>query len=109
MIPSLDTQIGIGIYSTKFSGIGGKIRVSPADFQVSEILSKKAQAAIGEHDGYAVYKLRKQRIDTNHALGDIFRKKGLRLKALGLKDTYAITEQFVCSGKKGKSIDFLSI
>ena len=105
MIPDLDSLIGISVYSTGFDGIGGKIRVTPEDFQVSEIISKKSQNAIGDNDGYAVYKLKKKRIDTNHALSDIFRKKGIRLKSLGLKDASAITEQFVCSGHKGKAIE----
>ena len=108
MIPDIDSQIGIGVYSTKFDGIGGKIRVEPEDFQVSEIISDKAQKSINSEDGYAVYKLKKKKIDTNHALSDIFRKKGIRLKSLGLKDASAITEQFVCSGNKGKSIDCFS-
>ena len=108
MIPILDSQIGITIYSTKFNGIGGKIRVTPDDFQVSEIISERAQNSITDEDGYAVYKLKKKKIDTNHALSEIFRKKGIRLKALGLKDTSAITEQYVCSGNKGKAIENFS-
>ena len=108
MIPNLDSQIGITIYSTKFNGIGGKIRVTPDDFQVSEIISERAQNSITDQDGYAVYKLKKKKIDTNHALSEIFRKKGVRLKALGLKDASAITEQFVCSGNKGKAIENFS-
>ena len=105
MIPDLDSSIGISVYSTDFDGIGGKIRITPEDFQVSEILSKKSQNSIGSDAGYAVYKLKKKRIDTNHALSDIFRKKGIRLKSLGLKDASAITEQFVCSGNKGNAIE----
>ena len=105
MIPNLDLQIGIAVYSTDFSGIGGKIRVNPEDFDVSEILSEKAKNSINEEEGYAVYKLKKKRIDTNHALSNIFRIKGIRLKSLGLKDASAITEQFVCSGNKGKAIE----
>ena len=109
MIPDLDSQIGITVYSTSFDGIGGKIRVLPEDFEVSEIISKKSLNSIKELDGYAVFKLKKKKIDTNHALSDVFRKKGIRLKALGLKDASAVTEQFVCSNNKGKSIDsFLS-
>ena len=108
MIPALDYQIGIAVYSTKFAGIGGRIRLDPEDFEVSEIISKKSQNSIGDSDGYAVYKLKKKKIDTNHALSDIFKKKGIRLKSLGLKDAYAVTEQFVCSGKKGKSIENFS-
>ena len=108
MIPSLDSQIGITVYSTDYVGIGGKIRVKPDDFEVSELISKKSQNTINASEGYAVYKLKKKKIDTNHALSDLFRKKGIRLKALGLKDAHAQTEQFVCSGNKGKFIDNFS-
>ena len=104
MIPDLDSQIGILVYSTKFPGIGGKIRVEPEDFQVSELLSEKSKKSIDGEHGYAVYKLKKKKIDTNHALSGIFRQKGIRLKSLGLKDASAVTEQFVCSGNKGKPI-----
>ena len=108
MIPLLDSQIGISIYSTKSNGIGGKIRIAPEDFQVEERISEKIQNSINNHSGYAVYKLKKKKIDTNHALSDIFRKKGIRLKSLGLKDASAITEQFVCSGRIGKNVDNFS-
>ncbi len=108
MIPSIDSQIGITVYSTKFDGIGGKIKVNPEDFIVTEKISEKTQNSISEKDGYAVYKLTKKKIDTNHALSDVFKKKGVRLKALGLKDASAITEQFVCSGNKGKAIENFS-
>ncbi|WP_428327212.1 tRNA pseudouridine(13) synthase TruD [Nitrosopumilus sp.] len=105
MIPALDSQIGISVYSTEFDGIGGKIRVTPEDFEVSEKILEKTQNTINQEQGYAVYKLKKKKIDTNHALSDIFRKKGIRLKSLGLKDASAITEQFVCSGNKDKVIE----
>ena len=108
MIPEIDSQIGISVYSTKFPGIGGKIRVEPEDFQVSELISEKVKNSINDQNGYAVYKLEKKKIDTNHALSGIFRQKGIRLKALGLKDASAVTEQFVCSGNKGKSIESFS-
>ena len=105
MIPDLDSKIGILVYSTIFSGIGGKIRVEPEDFQVSELISEKSKKSINEQNGYAVYKLKKKKIDTNHALSGIFKKKGIRLKSLGLKDASAVTEQFVYSGNKGKYIE----
>ena len=108
MIPDLDSQIGISVYSTSFTGIGGKIRMTPEDFEVTELISKKSQNSINDQDGYVVYKLKKKKIDTNHALSDIFRKKGIRLKALGLKDASAVTEQFVCSGNKGRGIDIFT-
>ena len=105
MIPKIDSQIGISVYSTKFEGTGGKIRTRSEDFDVSEVISDKSLKSITEQSDYAVYKLKKKKIDTNHALSDIFRKKGLRLKALGLKDASATTEQFVCSNNKGRSIE----
>jgi len=105
VIPQLDSQIGISVYSTAFEGIGGKIRVYPEDFEVSEVISEKSLKLIIAKSDYAVYKLKKKKIDTNHALSDVFRKTGLRLKALGLKDASAITEQFVCSNNKGKNVD----
>ncbi|MFB5635884.1 MAG: tRNA pseudouridine(13) synthase TruD [Nitrosopumilus sp.] len=108
MIPEIDCQIGISVYSTKFPGIGGRIRVEPEDFQVTELISEKIKNSINDQNGYAVYKLKKKKIDTNHALSGIFRQKGIRLKSLGLKDASAITEQFVCSGNKGKSIESFS-
>jgi tRNA pseudouridine13 synthase len=109
VIPKIDFDIGISAYSTDFPGCGGKIRISTEDFAVSEILSEKAQARISEKEGYPVYKLRKNHIDTTHALDSFFKKTGLRLKSLGLKDASAITEQYVCSMKKSKPIsDFTS-
>ena len=108
MIPDIDSQIGISVYTTKFSGIGGKIRINPEDFEVSELISKRATNSITDESGYAVYKLKKRKIDTNHALSAIFRKTGVRLKSLGLKDASAITEQFVGSPHKGKPIEDFS-
>ncbi|TAK28857.1 MAG: tRNA pseudouridine(13) synthase TruD, partial [Nitrosarchaeum sp.] len=108
MIPKIDSQIGISVYSTKFTGIGGQIRTEAEDFKVNEVLSEKSLKSINQQDGYAVYKLKKKKIDTNHALSDIFKKTGIRLKALGLKDASAVTEQFVCSDSIGKSIEHYS-
>ena len=105
MIPKIDSEIGIHVYSTKFDGIGGNIRNNAEDFKVTEVISERSLELINQQDGFAVYKLKKKKIDTTHALSEIFRKKGIRLKALGLKDAYAETEQFVCSDTKGRSIE----
>jgi len=108
VIPKIDSEIGISVYSTDFEGCGGKIRTKAEDFQVSEVLSKKATDSISEEGIYAVYKLKKSGIDTNHSLSNIFKKYRLRLKSLGLKDASAVTEQFVCSEMKKRSIDNIS-
>ena len=105
MIPQIDSEIGILVYSTTFAGCGGKIRKDKEDFLVNEILSEKSLDKIKESYGYAVYKLKKRGIDTNHALEKIFKKTGVRLKALGLKDASAITEQYVSANHRTKSLD----
>lgn len=97
MVPKIDSEIGIFVYSTKFEGAGGRIRSTPDSFFVSEVLDQKTVSKISQTGGYAVYKLKKHGIDTNHALDEVFTVHGLRLKALGLKDANATTEQFVCS------------
>lgn len=104
MIPKIDSEIGILVYTTKFSGCGGKIRRRREDFAVSEVLSDKLLESLSQQDGFAVYKLKKSGIDTNHALQTILKKFGVRLKSLGLKDAYAKTEQYVCSMSKSKSL-----
>ncbi|WP_039773987.1 MULTISPECIES: tRNA pseudouridine(13) synthase TruD [Nitrosopumilus] len=60
MIPDLDYKIGISVYSTKFGGIGGKIRATAEDFEVFEKISEKTQHTINQEDGYAVYKLKRK-------------------------------------------------
>lgn len=103
MIPKIDSEIGIFVYSTSFEGAGGRIKSTPDSFSVSEVLDQKTLSKISQTNGYAVYKLKKHGIDTNHALDEIFTVHGLRLKALGLKDANATTEQFVCSMNTYKS------
>ncbi|TLX94386.1 MAG: tRNA pseudouridine(13) synthase TruD [Thaumarchaeota archaeon] len=104
MVPKLDSLIGISIYCTRTEGTGGKIRSLPEHFFVSEILRESALSNISSSGSYAVYKLKKSGIDTNHALSEIFKRYGLRLKALGLKDANAISEQYVCDTSTGKGI-----
>ena len=60
MIPKIDSEIGITVYSTKFLGSDGSIKNQNDDFIVSEIITEKAKAMINEDSGYAVYKLKKK-------------------------------------------------
>ena len=108
MVPKIDSSIGIFVYSTNFAGIGGNIRSGQEDFLVSEILDHRTLSKISKTGSYAVYKLKKYGIDTNHALSEIFKIHGLRLKALGLKDADATTEQFVCDTSTSKSLEKFS-
>lgn len=106
MIPDIDALVGMGVYSTGFAGTGGRIKGSPEDFEVSEILSAGALPRDGGSGGWAVYRLKKRRIDTTHAVADIQRRSGIRLRCLGLKDASAVTEQFACA--RGRSVGSLS-
>ena len=104
MIPDIDSDIGISCYSTQFPGSGGKIRTGSDDFQVTEVLSPYSVSLINQDTGYPVYSLNKIHIDTNHALSSIFKKTGLRLYSFGLKDSDAVTTQFVYSTGRSRGI-----
>ena len=48
------------VYCTNFVGIGGQIRITPEDFEVSEVITEKSLKSITNESGYAVYKLKKK-------------------------------------------------
>ena len=105
MIPQIDKEIGISVYTTNSSSIFGKIKKNENDFLVKEVLSEKAINLFDNLEGHAVYLLKKSGIDTNHALIDIEKRYGLVLKSLGLKDANAKTEQYVYTYKKINSLE----
>jgi len=59
VIPKIDSEIGISVYTTKFPGCGGTIKKQNDDFVVSEVITEKAHSRICSDSGYAVYKLKK--------------------------------------------------
>ena len=105
MIPKIDSDLGISLYATKSVGTGGTIKKSNDDFKVKELLSEKALKTISNDHGLSVYILKKNGIDTSHALSDVEKRFGLVLKSLGLKDASAITEQYVFSKTISKSLE----
>jgi len=105
VIPKIDRELGLSVYSTTFQGCGGKIKLQNKNFRVKEIISEKSKKLILDKDGFAVYLLKKNGIDTTHALDDIKKRFGLALKSLGLKDSSAVTEQYVYSITKTKPIE----
>jgi len=106
--PSLDREIGMGGYATSFAGCGGAIKQSAGDFAVSEILREGAAASARGDSGYAVFVMKKSGIDTPHALQAVRRATGMRLKALGLKDARAVTEQYVCATSRSAPLEAYS-
>ena len=78
MIPKIDRELGLSVYSTEFQGSGGKIKLKNEDFKVTEIISEKSKKLINANDGFSIYLLKKNGIDTTHALNDI-KKRSLSL------------------------------
>ena len=105
MIPQIDKEIGISVYTTKSLPINGKIKQTENDFSVNEVLSEKILSTFDNTEGHAVYLLTKSGIDTNHALYDIEKRYGIVLKSLGLKDANARTKQYVFTHKKLNSLE----
>ena len=105
MIPQIDKEIGISVYTTKFPTVNGKIKENESDFVVKEILSEKVLSSFDNDEGHAIYILKKSGIDTNHALTDVEKRYGLVLKSLGLKDANAKTEQYVYTYRQLKPLD----
>tara|TARA_B100000745_G_scaffold298042_1_gene245993 strand:- start:4511 stop:5707 length:1197 start_codon:yes stop_codon:yes gene_type:complete len=105
VIPKIDSEIGISVYATQSNGIGGRIKTSNDTFIVKEILSDKALKSISDNNGFSVYILQKNGIDTMHALRDVEKRFGLVLKSMGLKDANALTEQYVFSKTISKSFE----
>ena len=105
MIPQIDQDIGISVYTTTYPSVNGKIKQNENDFSVSEVLSEKALSSFDNSEGHAVYLLKKSGIDTNHALSDIEKRYGVILKSLGLKDANATTKQYVFTHKKLKHLE----
>tara|TARA_B100000029_G_scaffold133715_1_gene127784 strand:+ start:472 stop:1668 length:1197 start_codon:yes stop_codon:yes gene_type:complete len=104
VIPQIDKEIGISVYTTQSSSVKGKIKENQNDFLVKEVLSEKTINSFNNTEGHAVYILKKSGLDTNHALSDVEKRYGLVLKSLGLKDANAQTEQYVYTYKKLKPL-----
>ncbi len=104
--PKIDMLAGIECYCTDFSGIGGSIKQSSSDFEVSEMVQESLLQGISpvydERHRYPLYILEKENIDSNHALIEIQRKLGITLKVMGIKDAKAVTRQYASLTKAAR-------
>ena len=100
-VPKIDKLAGIECYCTDYRGISGSIKRSNEEFRVSEIIDTSFLTNIStvqdEHHKYPLYILEKRNIDSNHAIFEIRRKLGIKLKVIGLKDAKAVTKQYASS------------
>ncbi|HZA07777.1 MAG TPA: tRNA pseudouridine(13) synthase TruD [Nitrososphaeraceae archaeon] len=100
-VPKIDHLAGIQCYCTCFNGICGLIKQNNTSFKVSEIIDESflndVSSIQDQHHRFPLYTLDKKNIDSNHALFEIKRELGIKLKILGIKDSKAATKQFASS------------
>ena len=104
----IDQQAGIKHYCTAFSGLGGKIKQNPEDFQVRELLNKQFLENVSKNSTsthrFPIFILKKHNIDSNHAIIEIRNQLNLELRVLGIKDAKASTMQFATTIQKTRDL-----
>ena len=100
-VPKIDYLAGMRCYCTDFDGIGGFIKQNNTSFRVSEIIDDSFLTDLSpvqnDTHKFPLYILDKRNIDSNHALFEIKKKIGIKLKILGIKDSKATTKQYAGS------------
>src|ERR671930_2007937 len=100
-VPKIDHLAGIRCYCTDFDGICGFIKQNDTSFRVSEIIDNSFLTDLSPVQNsthkFPLYILDKRNIDSNHALFEIKKELGIRLKILGIKDSKATTKQYASS------------
>jgi len=103
-VPNIDKMAGIKLYSTRFVGIGGSIKLKNEDFKVLELLvdsiSNDISSVPDKSYRFPVFLLHKSGMDSNHAIIEISNQLGTRIKVLGIKDSKADTTQYATSEDK---------
>jgi tRNA pseudouridine13 synthase len=109
-VPALDKELGMTVYATKTTGIGGAIRRTPEDFLVEEVLVDGSVASFDKITGnpalgastskqhYLLCILVKHNWDTFVALKNIAKQLGIdqtRIHIAGIKDAKAVTAQHI--------------
>jgi len=109
-VPRIDTLLGIDVYATRTSGIGGVIRQSIDDFVVEEVLVDGSRAKIEkaaenqvigaspDRQHYLLCVLVKRNWDTFIAIKNIAKQLGIdqtQIDIAGIKDAKAVTAQHI--------------
>lgn len=109
-IPELESSLGMKVYTSTSLGIRGKIRGKPEEFVVEEILTSGSKASVQldetsalrvGHGRYLVCVLIKKNWDTFSAIRKLAHVLSLepdRIRVAGIKDTRALTGQYVSIG-----------
>jgi len=109
-VSELDRLLGIEVYATKTSGVGGKIRESAEDFIVEETLVDGSKASVTGNvpprvigstqnkQRFLLCTLVKKNWDTFIAMKNVAKALGLeqkRVQFAGIKDAKALTAQYI--------------
>jgi tRNA pseudouridine13 synthase len=110
LVPRIDKLLGIDVYATETSGIGGVIRQSVDDFTVEEVLVDGSKAEIEtavesrvlgasrSTQRYLLCVLVKRNWDTFIAIKNLAKQLGISQKQIsiaGIKDAKAVTAQHI--------------
>jgi tRNA pseudouridine13 synthase len=114
-VPEIDFQAGMECYCTNFAGIKGTIKETNEEFQVAEIIDYTflkppyfSPVQNNEHK-FPLYLLEKHNIDSNHAVIEIKKQSGLKLRIMGIKDAKAETSQYAsCEQTKNLPRDIIT-
>lgn len=102
-VPAIDRMAGIECYCTRFAGVGGSIKQRSEGFRVRELVQEMDMApSFGGQYRYPVYLLEKSGVDSNHALFEIQKEHGIRLRVMGIKDAKAVTRQYASALREWK-------
>jgi tRNA pseudouridine13 synthase len=109
-VSDVDKLLGMEVYATTTSGVGGRIKASVDDFVVEEVLVDGSKASVGgsvpsRAIGSTVQKQRfllclmvKRNWDTFIATENVAKSLGIdqsRVQFAGIKDTKAVTAQYI--------------
>ena len=109
-VPAIDEELGMSVFATHSTGIGGAIRGAPENFLVEEVLvdgsvasivnspSKPALGASSSKQRFLLCVMVKRHWDTFVALKAIAKQLGIdqqRISIAGIKDAKAVTAQHI--------------
>ncbi len=110
-VADIDRLLGIEVYATKTTGVGGEIRGSVEDFKVEEVLvdgskaeinqtepSKRVLGCSAERQRHLLCVLVKHNWDTFIAVKNVAKQLGIdqnSVQIAGIKDAKAVTAQYI--------------
>lgn len=95
IVPEADWAVGMELYATDSPPCSARVKGSPEDFSVEEIVANTAMVAEAVPGYYPLYRVESRFIDTFHMAERLSRALGSRLSFGGLKDKRSVSTQFV--------------